>query len=81
MSRIEEALQKLFDKYRVIEFCLLNPNDEQLRDYQLDKKRKIYKSWQRNRSVMLQMPTGTGKTRLFVSIVKDLHKWSVNNRQ
>lgn len=65
----------------MIDFSQLNPDDEQLRDYQLDNKRKIYKSWQRNRSVMLQMPTGTGKTRLFVSIVKDLHRWSVNNRK
>ena len=29
---------------------------------------------------MLQMPTGTGKTRLFVSIAKDFHNWAVKNK-
>ena len=48
--------------------------DEDLRPYQNDNKSKIYESWKTNRSVMLQMPTGTGKTRLFVSILRDFHK-------
>ena len=45
--------------------------DTTLRDYQQDNKQKIYDAWGRTNSVMLQMPTGTGKTRLFVSIIKD----------
>lgn len=55
--------------------------DDQLRDYQADSKTKIYDLLQDNRSVMLQMPTGTGKTRIFASIVKDLHNWSILNRK
>ena len=46
--------------------------DEQLRPYQLNHKKEIYQAWDDGcRSVMLQMPTGTGKTHLFVSIIKD----------
>jgi len=64
-----------------VEFGELDPaKDDSLRPYQVDNKRRIYDFWQRGRSVMLQMPTGTGKTRLFVSIVRDLHDWGVRNR-
>lgn len=46
--------------------------DKQLRPYQLNHKKEIYQAWDDGcRSVMLQMPTGTGKTHLFVSIIKD----------
>jgi superfamily II DNA or RNA helicase len=55
--------------------------DEQLRDYQLENKLKIYNLWVDNQSVMLQMPTGTGKTRLFASIVKDIHNLSIQNKK
>ena len=55
--------------------------DLTLRDYQIDNKRKIYEAWKRCRSVMLQMPTGTGKTRLFVSLAKDLHNWGIRHHQ
>ena len=55
---------------------LLSYNDDSLRDYQKENKTKIYKAWQSVNSVMLQMPTGTGKTRLFCSILKDIHNYS-----
>ena len=45
-------------------------SDEGLRDYQQDNKIKVYEAWEKVQSVMLQMPTGTGKTRLFVSIIR-----------
>lgn len=65
-----------------VDFSRLNPNsDSQLRDYQIENKRKIYEAWQLHKSVMLQMPTGTGKTRLFVSIVRDLHFWGALHKQ
>lgn len=58
-----------------INFAELNPSlDKDLREYQVEYKTNIYKAWETKRSVMLQMPTGTGKTRLFVSIVKDLQR-------
>ena len=55
--------------------------DDTLRDYQIENKKKIYEAWARCNRVMLQMPTGTGKTRLFVSIVKDLHNWGAKNKK
>ena len=55
--------------------------DGTLRDYQIENKRKIYDAWSKYNRVMLQMPTGTGKTRLFVSIVKDLHNWGAEHKR
>lgn len=50
--------------------------DKQLRPYQLNHKEEIYQAWDDGcRSVMLQMPTGTGKTHLFVSIIKDFQTY------
>ncbi len=65
-----------------VDFAKLNYfQDSTLRDYQVENKRKIYQAWETHRSVMLQMPTGTGKTRLFVSIVRDLHNWGALRKQ
>ena len=54
-------------------------NDDSLRFYQFENKLKIYNEWQNCKSVMLQMPTGTGKTRLFVSIVNDILSCKMHN--
>ena len=50
--------------------------DKGLRDYQRENKQKVYEAWECNQSVMLQMPTGTGKTRVFASIIKDIRYYS-----
>lgn len=55
--------------------------DRDLRPYQLENKIKIYKSWCNSQSVMLQMPTGTGKTRLFVSILRDFHNYARDTKK
>lgn len=60
---------------------ILGKQDESLRPYQMENKEKIYSTWQNHKSVMLQMPTGTGKTRLFVSIIKDTRKLSVEKKK
>jgi len=58
-----------------IDFADFNSSfDKDLRDYQVEYKTNIFHAWKTKRSVMLQMPTGTGKTRLFVSIIKDLQR-------
>lgn len=54
--------------------------DETLRPYQSEMKGRIIEAWQRMPRIMLQMPTGTGKTRLFVSLINDLHKNDVTVR-
>lgn len=43
-----------------------------LRPHQKEAKGKIFAAWDEVDAVMLQMPTGTGKTFLFTSIIKDL---------
>ncbi|MBQ9312334.1 MAG: DEAD/DEAH box helicase [Bacteroidales bacterium] len=53
-----------------------------LYDYQQKKKYEIYRAWQNGfRNIMLQMPTGTGKTRLFSSIIKDLQDYYYTQKE
>ena len=40
-----------------------------LRDYQLATKRNIFEAWKQCPNVMVQMPTGTGKTHLLAAVV------------
>ena len=42
----------------------------QLRDYQITMLQGLNKAWKRNRSVMVQMPTGTGKTVLLAELIR-----------
>ena len=55
--------------------------DSTLRPYQQNAKRNIFESWDKVNSVMFQMPTGTGKTRLFTSIIHDINEYSIQNRE
>lgn len=58
------------------EYSHRQPYHQQLRPYQRDHKAEIYKAWGDGKmSIMLQMPTGTGKTHLFSSIIKDLQDY------
>ena len=41
-----------------------------LRDYQQEMLDRLYKAWKRQRSVMVQMPTGTGKTHLMAEAIR-----------
>ena len=43
-----------------------------LRDYQQEMKLRLFEEWELHRSVMVQMPTGTGKTHLLAAVVKEL---------
>ena len=42
-----------------------------LRNYQQEMLQNLYKAWKRHRSIMVQMPTGTGKTHLMAEIVRE----------
>ena len=53
--------------------------DKSLRDYQQKAKENIFSAWDEVDNVMFQMPTGTGKTRLFTSIIGDIKAWGVIN--
>ena len=50
----------------------LYQHNSNLREHQIEAKGKIFDAWDKYDSVMLQMPTGIGKTYLFTSIVNDL---------
>lgn len=50
---------------------ILQHNDD-LWEHQIKAKDDVLKGWDRYDSLMLQMPTGTGKTFLFTSLVNDL---------
>ena len=47
-------------------------NSTQLRDYQIDMLHRLQDLWTRLRSVMVQMPTGTGKTHLMAAVIRSL---------
>ena len=42
-----------------------------LRDYQQEMKLRLFEEWEFHRNVMVQMPTGTGKTHLLAAIVSE----------
>lgn len=78
--QIEEAADK--PSVREIDFAELDAYSRRqsyhrrLRPYQQEHKTAIYKAWGEGKiGIMLQMPTGTGKTHLFSSIIKDLQDY------
>ena len=62
-----------------IRFSHIEANNEGLYPYQSEMKHQIYSLWDKMDNVMLQMPTGTGKTIVFASIVKDIRNWCERN--
>lgn len=58
------------------EFC---QKDITLRDYQQLAKEQIFSKWNCVDNVLYQMPTGTGKTRLFTSIIRDISVWGLRH--
>ena len=57
------------------EFTDICTEDKTLRKYQQKAKQEIFNAWDYVDNVMFQMPTGTGKTRLFTSIIKDINEY------
>lgn len=62
-----------------IQFSHIDADNNGLRPYQAAMKNDIYNKWDRMDNVMLQMPTGTGKTIVFTSIVRDILCWCNGN--
>ncbi len=56
-------------------------HDGDLRPYQIEAKKKVFHAWDIFDSVMLQMPTGTGKTFLFASMIKDIVDFYKSNKK
>lgn len=55
-----------------MEYSQIVQDNKSLRPHQIEVKKKILNAWDKYNSVMLQMPTGTGKTYLFTSLINDL---------
>jgi superfamily II DNA or RNA helicase len=53
--------------------------DNSLRNYQQQAKGQIFSQWNDADNILYQMPTGTGKTRLFTSIIRDINVWGLRN--
>ena len=62
-----------------INYSTICLNDISLRDYQQEAKEKIFTQWNYVNDILYQMPTGTGKTRLFTSIIRDINVWGLRN--
>ena len=56
----------------LLTFPVLQNHQLVLRDYQSEICRRVRQAWTTHRSVMLQMPTGTGKTVVLAELVKSL---------
>jgi len=69
----EEARERQRREERIVE------NDDKLRGYQQEAVKDILSSWHEKRNLMLQMPTGTGKTRLFVALINALNTTEAEN--
>ncbi len=82
----EEYLDQETESVKVYEgpqvsFSHIEANDEGLRDYQQDMKHQVYDKWDTTNNIMLQMPTGTGKTIVFTSIVRDIQNWCIRHQE
>lgn len=62
-----------------LNYSEISRTDNSLRPYQQAAKETIFSSWDDVDDILFQMPTGTGKTRLFTSIISDIKAWSVLN--
>ncbi|MBR1625890.1 MAG: DEAD/DEAH box helicase [Bacteroidales bacterium] len=66
----------------MINFDGIIQHNANLRPYQVDMKKRIFETWQKGmKSIMMQMPTGTGKTILFCSIIKDIWDYHFDDRK
>lgn len=55
-----------------MDFLKFEQDNASLRTHQKEIKQKIFEGWNECVSILLQMPTGTGKTYLFTSVINDL---------
>lgn len=72
------ALKRSLTIERYSDIC---KEDTTLRPYQQKAKKEIFESWDEVDNVMFQMPTGTGKTRLFTSIIRDINQYSLSKKE
>lgn len=59
----------------LIQFSHIEADSRGLRPYQQQMKEDVYSLWDKMDNLMIQMPTGTGKTIVFTSVVRDIRCW------
>jgi len=59
----------------LIQFSHIEADSRGLRPYQQQMKEDVYSLWDKMDNLMIQMPTGTGKTIVFTSVVRDIRRW------
>ena len=65
-----------------IQFSHIEADNRGLRPYQQQMKEEVYSLWDKMDNLMVQMPTGTGKTIVFTSVVRDIQRWcKVHSRE
>lgn len=65
-----------------IQFSHIEADNRGLRPYQRQMKEEVYSLWDKMNNLMIQMPTGTGKTIVFTSVVRDIQRWcKVHSRE
>ena len=58
------------------------PNRTILRDYQLEMLERLHQAWEQHQSVIVQMPTGVGKTHLMAEAIREefkINKFKIPN--
>lgn len=63
----------------MIKYSDIATKDPILFCYQEEMKHNVFAKWDTMNNIMVQMPTGTGKTILFASIVRDIRNWIIEN--
>ena len=66
-------------KNDMIKYSGIETTDPILFCYQKEMKHHVFTKWDIINNVMVQMPTGTGKTILFASIVRDIQNWIISH--
>lgn len=61
----------------MIRYSEIETKDPTLFCYQEEMKHHVFTKWDTLNNIMVQMPTGTGKTILFASIVRDIRNWII----
>ena len=84
MTTTEDYLDQEVDRVEafagpLIQFSHIEADSRGLRPYQEQMKEEVYSLWDKMDNLMIQMPTGTGKTIVFASVVRDIRRWCTSH--
>ena len=64
----------------MVRYSEIETKDPILFCYQEEMKHSVFTKWDTMNNIMVQMPTGTGKTILFTSIIRDIRNWIIKEK-